>query len=84
MLVGRETELEHLEAHFHAAIAAGRVQVAVVTGEAGIGKSSLLAEFRQRILSATDGVPEAQMNRSHGRVTSVQAGAITDVIVDLA
>ncbi len=47
-LVGRELELARLLELFEA-VRDGRVRSAVVTGEAGVGKSRLLLEFRQRI-----------------------------------
>ncbi len=46
--VGRETELERLLRLFVDA-RAGRPRVAVVTGEAGIGKTRLLLEWRRRL-----------------------------------
>ena len=46
--VGRRQELGLLESRFHAATQ-GRGQVIAISGEAGIGKSRLLHEFRQRI-----------------------------------
>lgn len=46
--VGRRQELDLLESRFHAAIQ-GRGQVIGISGEAGIGKSRLLYEFRHRI-----------------------------------
>jgi hypothetical protein len=47
-LVGREGQLDALRAAFEAA-RDGRGQVVFVTGEAGIGKSRLLYEFRQQL-----------------------------------
>jgi DNA-binding NtrC family response regulator/tetratricopeptide (TPR) repeat protein len=46
--VGRRQELDLLESRFQAA-AQGRGQVIAISGEAGIGKSRLLHEFRRRI-----------------------------------
>jgi DNA-binding NtrC family response regulator/tetratricopeptide (TPR) repeat protein len=46
--VGRRQELDLLESRFHEATQ-GRGQVIAIAGEAGIGKSRLLYEFRQRI-----------------------------------
>ncbi|HKZ07109.1 MAG TPA: AAA family ATPase [Methylomirabilota bacterium] len=51
--VGRTREMEALQSHL-AAVAAGRGQLVNVVGEAGIGKSRLLYEFRRRV--ATQGV----------------------------
>jgi len=47
VFVGRERELERLEAALDAA-RAGRPQIAVLMGEAGIGKSSIAARFAAR------------------------------------
>jgi predicted ATPase len=46
-LAGREPELAALDRALEA-VAAGERAVVAVTGEAGIGKSALLAELRQR------------------------------------
>jgi transcriptional regulator with AAA-type ATPase domain/tetratricopeptide (TPR) repeat protein len=48
--VGRREDLALLESRFHAA-AQGHGQVIAISGEAGIGKSRLLHEFRRRIRS---------------------------------
>jgi adenylate cyclase len=50
-LVGRETQLAQLTAAFDAA-QVGRGQLVCVTGEAGVGKSRLLAEFFARLQSS--------------------------------
>jgi len=46
--VGRQQDLDLLESRFQSA-AKGRGQLIAISGEAGIGKSRLLHEFRQRI-----------------------------------
>ena len=46
--VGRGPELDSLIARFHDA-AAGRGQIVLIEGEAGVGKSRLLHEFRERL-----------------------------------
>ena len=53
-IVGRASELELLSAAY-ARAAAGQPQVMLVTGEAGIGKTRLVDELRDRILAASDG-----------------------------
>ncbi len=56
-LVGREAELERLDAYLARALG-GERQVVFVSGEAGIGKTTLVDAFRRRI--AGDGVWDAQ------------------------
>ncbi len=48
-LVGREADLEVLRAAFDAVVAEGRSRAVTVVGEAGLGKSRLLAEFQQTL-----------------------------------
>jgi DNA-binding NtrC family response regulator len=67
-LVGRERELERLEALFAAARDGRAGRVALVTGEAGIGKSRLLDEMARRLRDA--GAPVLE-----GRCVEAQAGA---------
>ena len=52
-LVGRERELAVLEDLFRE-VREGRGQVVFIAGEAGIGKSRLLLEFRRRLESSSD------------------------------
>jgi len=52
-LVGRERELAALEDLFRE-VCAGRGQIVFIAGEAGIGKSRLLLEFRRRLEAAAD------------------------------
>jgi class 3 adenylate cyclase/tetratricopeptide (TPR) repeat protein len=54
-LVGRERELATLHERFRA-VKAGRGQVVGITGEAGIGKSRLVLEFRRALARAGDAV----------------------------
>jgi transcriptional regulator with AAA-type ATPase domain/tetratricopeptide (TPR) repeat protein len=60
--VGRQEEIHLLESRFQAAVK-GRGHVVAICGDAGIGKSRLLHEFRQRI-------------RDH-RVTSLEAHCVS-------
>ena len=49
-LIGREKELAHLEEHW-ALARSGQGQAVLISGEGGIGKSRLLAAFRERASS---------------------------------
>ncbi|MBN2391054.1 MAG: AAA family ATPase [Anaerolineae bacterium] len=53
-LVGRQREWEQLTAALRH-LAAGRGQIVCVTGEAGLGKSRLVAEMRSAMVTATSG-----------------------------
>ena len=53
-IVGRAAELEILSAAY-ARAAAGQSQMMLITGEAGIGKTRLVEELCDRVLSAADG-----------------------------
>ena len=64
--VGRDAELERLIQHCEAA-ARGGTQVVFIAGEAGIGKSTLVAEFLQLIGAAEDVlVGRGQCIEGHG------------------
>jgi class 3 adenylate cyclase/tetratricopeptide (TPR) repeat protein len=54
-LVGRERELATLRERFHEA-KAGRGQVVGIAGEAGMGKSRLVLEFRRALMQASEAV----------------------------
>ena len=54
-LVGRESELDTLRERFRE-VRAGRGHVVFVAGEAGIGKSRLLLEFRRGLVKANESV----------------------------
>jgi class 3 adenylate cyclase len=73
-LVGRERELGALAAAFESA-RDGRGQVCFLVGEAGIGKSRLLFEFRQRL----GGEPHTWFE---GRCASYGASAAFQALVD--
>ncbi len=47
--VGRDRELGHLEAAFDAVVAGGMLRAVTVLGDAGLGKSRLLNEFKQSL-----------------------------------
>ena len=49
--IGRETELARVQQHWQAAVA-GQRQVLLLQGEAGIGKSRLVREFRLSLVAA--------------------------------
>jgi class 3 adenylate cyclase/tetratricopeptide (TPR) repeat protein len=48
-MVGRDAELQLLRSSFDAAVAEQRARAVTVVGEAGLGKSRLLAEFQQSL-----------------------------------
>jgi hypothetical protein len=48
-MVGRDAELQLLQRSFDAAVAEQRARAVTVVGEAGLGKSRLLAEFQQSL-----------------------------------
>ncbi len=85
-LIGRDRELDVLEAHF--AAARGRVRVVVVVGEAGIGKTTLVQHFAGRVRAAGARTVMARSDEL-GRdlplqpvVDAVRDGAAADVRLD--
>src|SRR5262249_22584010 len=72
--VGREREVDLLREAFETA-AAGEGQVVLIVGEAGIGKSRLLAEFRRRLA----GTPHIW---TEGRCASYATTAAFHPVVD--
>jgi predicted ATPase len=64
-LIGREQELDTLTACWHRA-AAGASQVALISGEAGIGKSRIVHALRQSVLAAACPVIGLQGSSYHG------------------
>ena len=53
--VGRERELARLDGFLQQALG-GKPQICLITGEAGAGKSALMAEFARRAQAAHDNV----------------------------
>jgi class 3 adenylate cyclase/tetratricopeptide (TPR) repeat protein len=52
-LVGREAELKKLETYFDDLFPSGGMQIVGITGPAGVGKTRLVAEWRERVKSAS-------------------------------
>jgi tetratricopeptide (TPR) repeat protein len=73
-LVGRDAELEHLDASWQRAMA-GAAHVALVTGEAGIGKSRLIAELARGV--AASGLPVV-VTRAYEAAGGLPWGPVTD------
>ena len=73
-LVGREAELAHLEAAWQRTMA-GAAQAALVTGEAGIGKSRLIAELARGV--AASGFPVVA-TRAYEAAGGLPWGPVTD------
>lgn len=63
-LVGRHHELQALQAHW-TAVSAGALRIVRILGEAGIGKSRLVHEFRQFLSGAGDQVFECRCSSEH-------------------
>ena len=73
-LVGRDAELARLDASWQRAMA-GAAQVALVTGEAGIGKSRLIAELARGV--AASGLPVVA-TRAYEAAGGLPWGPVTD------
>ena len=73
-LVGRDAELARLEAAWQRSMA-GAAEVALVTGEAGIGKSRLIAELARGV--AASGLPVAA-TRAYEAAGGLPWGPVTD------
>ena len=76
-MVGRDTELGLLHGRLQRAIATGRAHAVTVVGEAGLGKSRLLAEF-QRGLEAQR--VRVLLGRAHPRSAVEPYGVLHDVV----
>jgi class 3 adenylate cyclase/tetratricopeptide (TPR) repeat protein len=68
-MVGRETELKHLQDALLTAIEEGEGQVITITGEAGVGKSRLLYEFDNWIELLPE--PPIRIFQGHSRQESL-------------
>src|SRR5262249_10557886 len=61
-VVGRDAELEHLDRRLERALA-GQRQIIFVTGDPGIGKTTLVEAFLERVApGVTSGSPEASVS----------------------
>jgi class 3 adenylate cyclase/tetratricopeptide (TPR) repeat protein len=76
-MVGRDTELGLLHGRLQRAIATGRAHAVTVVGEAGLGKSRLLAEF-QRGLDAQR--VRVLLGRAHPRSAIEPFGVLRDLL----
>jgi len=63
--IGREAELRQVQAHWQAAVA-GQRQALLLCGEAGIGKSRLVHEFRRGLAASGHRVLESRCAPEHG------------------
>jgi tetratricopeptide (TPR) repeat protein len=77
-MVGRDTELGLLHGRLQRAIATGRAHAVTVVGEAGLGKSRLLAEF-QRGLDAQR--VRVLLGRAHPRSALEPFGVLRDLLL---
>ncbi|CAN5878256.1 hypothetical protein BH11PSE8_BH11PSE8_20150 [soil metagenome] len=71
-LYGRSTELAELLAAFDAVAASGRPRAVLIGGEAGIGKSALVAELRRALLGRGDASVDDHADRSRWLFASGQ------------
>ncbi len=55
-LVGREAELDKLDRAYEASVSSGKPVIALLKGESGIGKSTLVARFLDRLSETTPAV----------------------------
>ena len=77
-MVGREAELDALRSAFQASVAARRARVVTVVGDAGLGKSRLLAEFLQTLNMQTCWLLLA---RAHPRSAVQPYGMLREMLV---
>jgi len=78
-MVGRDTELDTLKAAFESAIRMQEVRAITITGEAGVGKSRLLHEFRKWLELLPDQVWFFS-GRGNQQLASAPFGLIREVI----
>jgi len=80
-MVGRETELQLLQDALYTALEEREGQVITITGEAGVGKSRLLAEFQEWIGSLPKPVQIFQGNSSL-ETQNVPYGLLRDLFIN--
>jgi class 3 adenylate cyclase/tetratricopeptide (TPR) repeat protein len=79
-LVGRDEPLRHLSA-LREAVGSGRGRAAVILGEAGVGKSRLLAELRTGDVAAGDARPRWAEVRSVSYGADIAFGLLSDLVL---
>ncbi|HEY67727.1 MAG TPA: tetratricopeptide repeat protein [Thermoflexia bacterium] len=81
-MVGREAELEALQSHFRALLSRRRKQIVAVTGEAGVGKTRLIEEWRQWTETLAETGEAATWLTGRGRPYGQKANGIFIEIVE--
>lgn len=77
-MIGRESELEQMLDALHIVIEDGEMQAVTVVGEAGLGKSRLLYEFREQVVL----LPES-VRVFNGRATEAMRGLPYSLLRDV-
>lgn len=77
-MIGRESELEQMLDALHIVLEDGEMQAVTVVGEAGLGKSRLLYEFRQQVVLLPENV-----RVFNGRATEAMRGLPYSLLRDV-
>ena len=78
-MVGRDRELDRLEAAFDAVVAERTLRAITVVGDAGLGKSRLLSEFQKVRAQCTEGC-WLLLGRAHPRSALQPYGLLRDLV----
>jgi class 3 adenylate cyclase/tetratricopeptide (TPR) repeat protein len=79
-LIGRDRELGRLHAAFRVAAEGGRLQAVTIVGEAGLGKTRLLAEFRAELARESRAV-HLLLGQAHPRSALQPYGMLRDLLL---